>query len=242
MRWALLRFGLLIGSAVPLALRQAEIWKKPPEQLLVACLLTIAFVGAAEPVGKRVQEKRIRVADANRERLRQVMTMALVEISHLTSLPCQDVGVHMYVIRHPFPRRLRQPELDRILRVRLSSMPEASDIKWTHGKGVVGACWQQQRGVSIDVHALHSEHYACDEATWGTLEPAVTLGLSYADFKRTRGKYGVILATPITRATGGIVGVVSVDGPCERSGALETAVVQRRLRTLADDLQRHLNG
>lgn len=240
MAWAFVRLSLLIGAAIPLALRQAEVWKKPPEELVVLCLLTIALVGAGEPFVARMNERRRRVVADQMEQLKQRMTLALVDIAHLVSLPCQDIGVHLYVVQHPSPKRLRKPHLDRLLRVRLSSVPVSSDIRWSRGKGVVGSCWQQERDLAIDLHVLHEPHYACDEHGWQALPPEVTLQMTFSDFERTRGKYGVVLATPMTRELGGVIGVVTVDGPCGRSAALDTGPVRTALRRLADDMRRDL--
>ncbi len=241
MAWAFLRLILLIGSAIPLALRQAGVWKAPPQQLLVLCLLVIAAVGAGEPFFVKMRDGAKRMAAEELERTRQLLLMALVEIAHLVSLPCQDVGIHLFVVKNRFPKRFRDPVLERKLRVRLSSVPVSSDVTWTRGKGVVGACWQQQRDHVVDLDGLHSAHYDIDAEAWDRLPASVTLGLTFQDFERTRAKYGMVVATPMTRPLGGVVGVVAVDGPCGRSSALDTGPVKGALRRVADDLQRHLN-
>jgi len=239
--WAFLRFTLLIGAAIPLALRQAEVWKKPPGQVIVGCLLIIAIVGAGEPFFARMRDRRKRHAHEELERVRQVMLMALADIAHIASIPCQDLGLHLYIPTTPFLRRFREASLARTLRVRLSSIPVPSDVNWTRGKGVVGSCWKQQRDVAIDVDQLHRAHYGCDEAAWEVLPEAVTMGMTFEEFQHTQGKYGWIVATPITRPTGGVIGILSVDGPCGRSSALDTGPVKTALRRLADDVQRHLS-
>lgn len=241
MAWAVLRLALLIGSAIPLALKQAGAWKSPPEQLLVLCLLLIALVGAGEPFFARMRDRANRIAADELERTRQVMLMALVEIAHLVSLPCKDVGIHLFVVKDRFPQRFRESVLERKLRVRLSSMPVSSDVRWTIGKGVVGACWQQQRDQVVDLDGLHSAYYGADAEEWDRLSASVTLGLTFQDFERTRAKYGVVVATPVTRPLGGVVGIVAVDGPCGGSSALDSGPVKAAVRRVADDLQRHLN-
>ena len=241
MVWAFIRFGLLIAAAIPLALRQAMVWENPPEQLVIGCFLTIAFVGAIEPFVARIRDKRKRLADEQLERIRQVMLMALSDISDIASLGCQDLGVHLFVPKHRFPRGLREPTLERLLRVRLSSVPVPSEVNWIRGKGIVGSCWLQERDVGMDLHGLHSLHYGCDEAHWAKVPEAVRMGMTYQDFQRTQGKHGWVLATPITRSVGGVVGIISVDGPCGSSSALDTGRVRAALRRLADDVERHLD-
>lgn len=169
------------------------------------------------------------------------MLMALADIAHIASLPCQRIGVHAYVVRNHFPSRFRPATLDRIERVRLSSTPVPSNINWTAGKGVVGLCWQQQRDIAMDLDALHGPHVGCDASIWATLGHDVTLGLSFQEFKRTTGKYGFVVATPLARPSGEVVGVIAADGPCGESSALDTGPVKDVLRRLADDIQRHLN-
>lgn len=241
MAWAVLRLVLLIGSAIPLALRQAGVWKAPPEQLLVLCLLVIAAVGAGEPFFAKMRDRAKRMAAEELERTRQLLLMTLVEIAHLVSLPCHDVGIHLFIVKSRFPKRFRDSVLERKLRVRLSSIPVSSDVTWTLGKGVVGACWQQQRDQVLDLDGLHYPYYDIDAEAWDRLPDSVNLGLTFQDFERTRGKYGMVVATPMTRPLGGVVGVVAVDGPCGRSGALNSGPVKAALRRVADDLQRHLN-
>lgn len=253
MKWPTARLIFLLAAAVPLVLAQAEVWEKPNRFVIVLSLAVIAVTGAAEPFMADWVKSRRLVSEDRRRTVEDVLLAAIPEVSQLTSMRCSSIGIHVFAVHDRRPGmgstwdwiRRRGPflpyaELTRVARVRLANWPEPSNIKWRYRTGVVGSCWAHERGLTKDVHALQEPHYDCSADDWEGVPPEVTLHMTFREFELSKRKHGMIVAHPINRTDGEVVGVVAIDGPPGQSSALDSGPVRNLCQRLAGDVQRHL--
>lgn len=237
MFWPILRFVIVVPALVAIALQQAEVWKNPSDRSKVGLFVTVALVGAVEPLVKDIRDRRSTVRIAREATIREMLGEALAAIAVITKIPCSKLGMSAFQLR----RRAwsKDGKLCRIARLRLSPQPD-SNINWSVGKGVVGWCAKREIDVAIDVFDLHAGHRSEDE--WGRLGPETTLGLSWEECELLRDKHGYIVATPINHPRSGrVIGVVTVDGPPVDSGALDTGAVRNVVRQAATAVARSIS-
>jgi hypothetical protein len=178
--------------------------------LLIAGVL-VAFVTAAEAAVD--QRRHGRVAEL-REQARAVLAPLLIELEEQTGINARELGVAAYRIRKPiWP--FGKTRLERLLRLQLL-IKVASGIVWRPGVGVVGQCIQRGEDVVENLATLDEQLASVTPDEWDSLGDDLTYGFTYAEFQRVRGKYGVVLASPMIKETplgSRVVGCVSVDGP-----------------------------
>lgn len=196
-----------------LGLHEMGTWTLPgpfAAGLLIAGVF-VAFVTATEAAVD--QRRHGRVAEL-REQARAVLAPLLLELEEATGINARELGVAAYRIRKPiWP--LGKTRLERLLRLQLL-IKVASGIVWRPGVGVVGQCIQRGEDVVENLATLDEQLASVTPAEWDTLGDDLTYGFSYAEFQRVRGKYGVVLASPMIRETplgSRVVGCVSVDAP-----------------------------
>lgn len=167
----------------------------------------------------------------------------MLRVSEKTTVSCDALGVHAYVIRKPILSfvHISAAFLEQIARVHLSTVPAPSEIKWTHDKGVVGRCWATGREVKANLEAVQGQYADCTEAEWDSLPSTVTFNLSFEEFRLTVGKYGCVVATPIVRSDGRFLGCISLDGPASDFVTLSTTTVHRMLQDAAESVAGHLS-
>lgn len=106
--------------------------------------------------------------------------------------------------------------LYRLSRERFSPSPQASNIRWSKGKGVIGQCWRDEREKIINTED-HDKHWTDRTQTewdnWTGPGFDTRMGLSWAEFQKITGKYGTVVAVPIKDGNEKVIGVVAVDGP-----------------------------
>lgn len=203
-----------------LALQGAEVWS-PSDSVVVSLIVTAAVLAGGSTAISAVSEFRTRRLGARRDFADAILTGALWAVVDATGFDYRSLGLAAYRIQRvwwaPWRRRLA-----RIHRVRAHFRPAASGVRWTLGKGVIGACISQQQVVAQDLRTDYEALWPCSEEEWNTVAPPeARLGLTYAEFLDVRGKYDVVVAAPILDVSGATtraVGCVALDGP---SGSLE---------------------
>jgi hypothetical protein len=214
------RYWLRVAAAIiaatvgiGLGLHELGAWTLPTwlaVSLLVAGVL-VAFITATEAAVD--QRRHGRIAEL-REQARAVLAPLLLELEEATGINARQLGVAAYRIRKPiWP--FGKPRLERLLRLQLV-IRVASGIVWRPGVGVIGQCVERGADVVENLATLDEQLASVAPAEWDSLGEDLTYGFTYAEFQRVRGKYGVVLASPMIKETplgSRVVGCVSVDGP-----------------------------
>lgn len=171
---------------------------------LVALVVLLAAVGLGEGleriVGRRHRHSRLQQS----RRVSETLKGLLVEVVDKSGVDWTSLGVHAFLVERRY-RWFGPEQLRRIGRERIRSTPPPSRITWTKGKGVIGHCWELGQDVGM---RLHPAHY--DRARWEALPEDERMGLSYADYERTR-QHRVVIATPILDREDRVIGIVSID-------------------------------
>ncbi|HEX6197670.1 MAG TPA: hypothetical protein VFZ37_17270 [Jiangellaceae bacterium] len=207
-------------AGIGLGLDEAGVWNAPRDVAvaLVAAGVVVAFFISVESAVDRYLVSR---AEELREQARAVLAPLLIELEEATGIGADELGVSAYRLR---PRVLpfRQPRLERIVRMQLV-IRVASGISWRPGVGVIGQCVTRGADVIENLAMLDEELEDVTAEEWRTLPADLTYGLSYDEYLRVRGKYEVILATPIIqeRPLGSrVIGCIAVDAPAAAYDAL----------------------
>ncbi|NYJ05142.1 hypothetical protein [Petropleomorpha daqingensis] len=200
------------GGSTLLALNGAHVVTLTPTAVVAAAAATgVVAVGTAgtSAFGQYRGDRR----QAAEQSAAYIVRPALLELSVKANLDLRKLGISVWLVRH---RMWRTDVLDRLLRERPSFSPAASKIKWTVGKGIIGRCVQDGADFGDDVAQSHGPFMNATEAEWLAAPEGVRLGLSFADFRALRGKYGAVVATPLvddTKNPAKVVGCLALDGP-----------------------------
>lgn len=213
----------LVGAASTVVLAFAgldesrDMWS-PPDALVIASTVTIATLAAVRPVWDGIQA----IRGSERARLRVeaqiVAEVTLRRVVKRTGLDWTAVGVNVFLVRvtaafwRPSWPPIRRAQV-RIAKLRIRSLPKPSGIPWTKGKGVIGACWETQSDIVIDLAEEERALGALSADEFEGLPSEDRFGFTHNEFKRTRGTYGAILAVPIKTDEGEYLGCITVDAP-----------------------------
>ncbi|MEY9212511.1 hypothetical protein NI17_005285 [Thermobifida halotolerans] len=216
---------LAFTAGVALAGHEAGLWRFSPrgEFYLAAVGITLVFLAS---VASAVQQWRSANAEVTLRNVQQGATHALnallFRIQDETGIDMRDLGatVHLRTRTGLWPRR--RERLVPVARVRFRAT-SASGIVWRPGVGVIGCCVELGKLLVMDVAALDRRLEGTSAAEWEELRSkerpdpggqALTLGMSYREWQRAKGKFSVVLATPLLgrSSTGSkVLGCVSVD-------------------------------
>lgn len=213
--WRVAAAAVAAAAGLGLGLQETGVWS-PPRELTVSLVVAgvlVAFVTATEAAID--QRRRGRVAEL-REQARAVLSPLLLELEEATGINARQLGVAAYRVRRPiWP--FSKPRLERLLRLQLL-IRVSSGIAWRPGVGVIGQCVERGEDVVENLAALDEQLDDVPPHEWASLGDDLTYGFSYEDFRRVRGKYGVILASPMIKETplgSRVIGCVSVDAPAD---------------------------
>jgi hypothetical protein len=211
--WRVSAAVIVAAVGIGLGLHEMGSWVLPSwlaASLLIAGVL-VAFVTAVEAAID--QRRHGRVAEL-REQARAVLAPLLLELEEATGINARQLGVAAYRIRTPvWP--FAKERLERLLRLQLI-IRVASGITWRPGVGVIGQCVARGEDVVENVATLDEQLASVPPADWERLGEDLTYGFTYAEFQRVRGKYGVVLASPMIKETplgSRVIGCISVDAP-----------------------------
>jgi hypothetical protein len=214
------RFWLRVTAAVVLALvglglglEEADVWD-PSRRLMVAMIaasVAIAFITTTEAAVDQFRHGR---AEEIRDQARAVLAPLLLGLEEATGISTRNLGVSAYRLRRkilPFRKR----RLERLVRMQLI-IRVASGIAWREGVGVIGQCVERREDIIENLATLDAQLGDITPAEWKQLPTDLTYGLSYDEYARVRGKYEVILATPMIRETplgSRVIGCIAIDAP-----------------------------
>lgn len=159
---------------------------------------------------------------------REYCNLLLVDIYDRcdNAMPATSLGVHAWLVKG-----WRNKRLVRVVSFKLHKTSETG-IKWTKGKGAIGACWRDEIESFFDLQDLRFIATKGQDA-FNALSDTVRLGLSWEEFQKTRNYVGVYV-WPIKDRTGKFRGCVSVDCTVEKvSGMIKTAAEKPEAQGLA---------
>lgn len=228
-----------LAGAVVVGLRETDVWTAP-DILVVLSLVIVAVFGATEPFFAIRDELRWRSVFDLREHARRELDRVAVSIADATSIPIETLRVQALLVRER--RRLLRHEhfLTLLEESRLKARPGHSGVTWTRGKGVIGICWMTEREASANLDHDHNILAECTAEEWARQPPTLTYNLTYEDFRKTVGKYGIVLAQPMMVQGHGFLGCVAVGGASGRSAGLDTDTVLELVQGAADNISGHL--
>ncbi|WP_432488175.1 hypothetical protein [Kineococcus sp. SYSU DK018] len=229
MRRLVVDVGLAVLAAVVgalLGLQRAGLWDTTPGVVGVLVVLTavLAVVStAAQAVGRWRAARRA----AHRDVLDDLLHAVLWGVVDATGLDPRELAVAVHRLHRPvWPGR--PARLLRLHRVRAGRRPAASGTTWAPGKGVLGRCVAEGEVVAVDVAAADAALGDVDAAGWQRLPAEARQGLTFAEHRRLRGKYGTVVAVPLVDDAGpvsAVVGCLVLDGPAGCLPQLTTPAV-----------------
>ncbi|HEU4541357.1 MAG TPA: hypothetical protein VFR23_09540 [Jiangellaceae bacterium] len=215
-----LRFWLRVATAIVIALvglglglEEAGVWE-PTRRLattMIAASVAIAFITTTEAAIAQYRHGR---AEEIREQARAVLAPLLLELEEATGISTRYLGVSAYRLR-PKILPFRKRRLERLVRMQLI-VRVASGIAWREGVGVIGQCVERREDIIENLATLDEQLADVTPAEWNELPADLTYGLTYDEYTRVRGKYEVILATPMIRETplgSRVIGCIAIDAP-----------------------------
>lgn len=227
---------------VGLALTSAKTWQ-PADRTVLGLAATAATLALVTSTSQAWTDHRGRRQRQLHEHVATHLRAAFWNVHDATheQIDPKDLGVAVYLLAWDRPRLRglrpywRPRRLQRLHRDRPRHHNESTGLVWRPGKGVIGACVAHAGIAHCDLSAAWGPHLQATEAQWAALDPRVTQGLAYREFRSLvdGGKrLGVVVASPILR-DGRAVGCVAVDGP-PGAAAYELLRAQRVKDSLAD--------
>jgi hypothetical protein len=174
------------------------------------------------------ESKRARERDRRRARDVEVaLRVGLGQILKHAGLPPDETGVYAYLISRPGAGR--RQEMRRVAGFHLSVVRPPISVRWTKGKGVIGACWRMSQFAVADLTELA-------DAVLGP--PVISaskderLGLTDKDLEAVRDR-GVEAAEPIFDRERATVGCVTLEAPTGSMRIVEEDRVRDELAVIA---------
>jgi hypothetical protein len=210
--------------------RPAGFWLLHPNWVIAALMVT-ALIPALQ-VGIRERGERGRRTAVERERrIEAFLAASLIHVARRAGADWETTGIQAFLIR----RDWRRSQQVRAGKMRLGPVP-SSGITWTEGKGIIGRCWATRAPQCADLESHFAPYLESTRAQWDALPVETRFGLTYEDFTRLRGKYGVVAAVPIIDARDSYVGCITADTP-PLNGRPATLQIDEMVRSLASTAQ-----
>jgi hypothetical protein len=232
----ILWLAVVVGALASLGVRFAH--EKMPSAsfwldhggLLMTCILLTAVVPGLQATVVEYGERRRRKRAERSDSVRELLGGGLAKLEEDTGIDWKRAGLNAFLVGGVFRKRQF-----RLARVKLTPYPQASGVRWTRGKGVIGRCWSTQRFAMHDLRAEFAQHYEADRVRWEALPADARFGLSFDEFQRTRDLYGVIAAVPILdpQKPGKYLGCVSLDTPRDSAEGIDQKKVEEDLGAVA---------
>lgn len=194
-------------------------WLQPKWQYVG--LVTIAAATLVDQVVAAWRRYRRPAAESARADVQQAVFVALVELEKVTEVPILQMGISVFRVRRYGPPSwpLSWPPLPSVLhrdersRYRVAAHPQASKVRFTKGKGVIGECWRTERPEYVNWMPI-AKKYAdstFSEDEWRRMSQKTTWGFSRQDFLTIVRKYAEVKAVPLKKGDGQVVGVLALD-------------------------------
>lgn len=216
---------LSFAAGVALAGHQSGLWTfSPPWRFSAAAIgVTLIFLGSVvSAVRQWRNENTARTRRYVCEGATHALNALLFRVQDETGIDMRDLGATAYIRCRTglWPRRREQ--LRPVARVRFRAV-SASCIVWRPGMGVIGRCVTRSQLLVVDVGDLDRQLEGMTPTDWAELRQLekedsqdyeLTQGMSYHEWRQARGKFSVVLATPLIRrspAGSTVRGCVSID-------------------------------
>jgi hypothetical protein len=192
-------------------------------------LIGVCVASILLPIMSELGEKARRQAVERRQQLHTFLASSLVYIARHSGADWETTGVQAFLVKRRWLRETHVAEA----KVRLRPIP-ASGVQWTKGKGLIGRCWETRQPQFVDLAAHFADYEQLGAEDFGRLPEATRFGLTFDDFQRLKGKYGIVAASPIVDEKGRYLGCVTADFPVEGDhGTIPQAPVLESLMTTA---------
>lgn len=191
-----------------------DLWN-PDRPVRTGLVVTAGAVAFASSSYAAVEELHRQASAAAREKIAFVLRALAFDVQDATGIDVRELGVSAYAVRRSRWTPWRH-ELVRLHRERAAWGRASAGIRWRPGKGVLGRCVAQSKDVAVDLAALDLALAGVMRKQWPSLNEEQRLGLSWREYQKARGRYGVVLASPIIDDRGWhaeVVGCVVVDAP-----------------------------
>ncbi len=188
-------------------------WGAREEWVLRALVITAAvplFQSAFSEYTERARRRGIE----KREKLETILTAALIQMVRQAEADWETTGVQVFLVKRC--GWLRQERHVRAAKVRLGASP-SSGVDWPRRKGVIGRCWQTRRQQYEDLERQFRPYEDLSKEQWDQLSEKTRFGLTFEDFQRLGGKYGIVAAVPIVDRNDRYVGCLTADMPPRRT-------------------------
>ena len=215
--------------------RPAGFWSLHPGLVLAALLIT-GLIPAFQVAIRERGEKGRRAAVERERKIEAFLAASLIHVARRAGADWETTGIQAFLIR----RGWRRSHQVRVAKMRLGPVP-SSGIDWTEGKGIIGRCWATRAPQCADLELHFAPYLSSTEEEWEALPAETRFGLTYQDFRRLAGKYGIVAAVPIIDGRDSYVGCVTADVPPlhGKPGTLQLDEVLRSLASTAQ-LVRHV--
>lgn len=209
--WTLGVAGLLAGIGVGAARQQWPdgFWTKEKGALVMTLIVVAALAPFVQTSIIELGERSKRKAVEQQQKLETFLTTALILMAR-NGADWEMTGVQVFLVKRKGV--VRREQQIRAAKVRLGPVP-SSGVKWTKGKGVIGLCWETRAPQFEDLQKRFAPYRNFTAAQWEGMAPTNRFGLSFDDFQRLKGKYGIVAAVPIIDRADKYRGCVTADMP-----------------------------
>lgn len=214
---AVLGLGLILVQS----LITGKAWHEPPIWVPILLACSVGMIAMVDNIRGAWAARKGNNHAERRARIEKVVSVALAAIAHDSKHNMALLGVSVFAVRHRFVRNglkvNRVETLKRIVRFRMSDIPQPSKIAWVPSKGCIGEAWSTRRSSYIDWRPIADRHggdQLVSEERYSRLSAKARAGFTYDEFRGIVDKYAEILAVPIlSDPDGTVLGVVSFDRP-----------------------------
>ena len=198
---------VFVVGAARLGWPDATFWGRHQLATLVALGATALVPLAQLVVAQTSERSRLKQIERQRE-VETCLTASLVYCVKHAGAGWLDIGIQVFEVKRAWWRRNERQV--RLAKVRLRAV-SVSGVDWVKGKGVIGRCWETHAPQYEDLQALFAAYDGHNQPDWDALPAAERFGLSFGDFQRLKGKYGIVAAVPIMDSHDRYIGCVAAD-------------------------------
>ncbi len=189
--------------------------------IVVAVAIAVGTLAFIDNVRVIVYNRQAYEREKARSEMHQPLIGALNSILEARKVPLDPLGISVFVIRRTWGLNWwvvpwRGKQLKQIFRFRLSNYPPEAAVRWTRGKGAIGACWENSIPVlqnRREVAARYGEKgQPPTKENYNELPEEDRSGFTRLEFIQTIDNWGEILAVPIWAENAArLIGVLSID-------------------------------
>jgi hypothetical protein len=199
--------GAIALASARLGVPSATFWSDHPNWIMAALFVTI-FVpvgqAAAIELGERGRRKKLE----KEQKVQTLLASSLIYLATHAGASWEQTGVQAFVLRG----RWRFQRHERLTKFRLRAIT-TSGVAWTKGKGAIGRCWETRQPVYADLDLEFEDFTDLSKEEFDALPADSRYGLTYEDFQKVKGKYGVVAAVPMIDQRDRYIGCVTADMP-----------------------------